>query len=289
MLGTALQEALAARNLPVLQLVRRPATDSGQLQWNPAAEPALAHPESLENLAAAIHLSGANVAGHRWTPAFKREMALSRVQSTRALASALAALREPPQTLLVASATGIYGNRGDEPLDELSERGEGFLAELCQQWESAAQPAVAAGIRVVHLRFGVVLGSGGALAQMLPIFRLGLGGPLGNGRQLTSWISLPDALRAILFALETPALTGPVNLTAPHPVTNAQFTRALARAVHRPAIFPVPAFALRFAFGQMAQEVLLASARVYPGRLTTAGFQFTHSTVAQALDAAIEA
>jgi uncharacterized protein (TIGR01777 family) len=288
MLGTALQQALAARNLPVLQLVRSPAASASQLQWNPAAAPAIAHPESLEGLSAAIHLSGANVAAHRWTPAWKREMTLSRVQSTRALATALAHLRRPPPVLLTASATGFYGNRGDELLDETSAPGSGFLADLCRQWEVAAQPAAEAGIRVVHLRLGVVLGPGqGALAHLLPLFRLGLGGPLGSGRQWMSWISLTDAVAAILFTLFAPSLAGPVNLTALHPVTNADFTRTLARRLHRPAVLSVPAFALRLALGEMANETLLASVRAFPSRLASAGFQFTHSTADQALAAAL--
>jgi len=288
MLGSALRDAFTARTQPVLQLVRRPPASLAEIQWNPAADPAIPDPESLENISAAIHLSGANVAAHRWTPAFKREIAQSRIQSTRALATALVQLRNPPRTLLVASATGIYGNRGDQLLDEASAPGSGFLADVCQQWEDAAQPAVQAGIRVVHLRFGVVIGRGeGALAKMLPLFRLGLGGPLGSGQQWMSWISLEDAVSTILFLLETPSLAGAVNLTAPNPVTNAQFTHALAQAVHRPAILPAPAFALRLALGEMADETLLASARVYPSKLTSASFRFTHPTIAHALHAAL--
>jgi uncharacterized protein (TIGR01777 family) len=321
MLGTALQQALAARRLPVLQLVRpnpprrprwfepsrpidaeprepsdasanRPGVTGvaipGQFSWNPAANPAIAHPEVLEGFTAAIHLSGASVAAHRWTAAYKRAMTASRVDSTLALSTTLARLRHPPQALLVASAVGFYGNRADELLDETSAPGSGFLADLCGQWEAAAQPAAAAGIRVVHLRFGVVLGPGpGALARMAPLFRLGLGGRLGSGRQWMSWISLTDALAAILFALDTPTLAGPVNLTAPNPVTNAQFTRALARQLHRPALLPVPAFALRLALGEMADEALLASARVFPSKVTTRGFRFAHPTVALALAAAL--
>lgn len=288
MLGTALRRALAARSMPLLQLVRRvPAADS-EVQWNPAQSPAIADSAALEGCAAAIHLSGASVAGGRWTAAYRREMTNSRVDSTRALATLLAGLRNPPQALLVASAIGIYGNRGDELLNEDSALGKGFLAGLCAQWEAAAQPAVEAGIRVVHLRFGVVLGPGkGALAQMLPLFRLGLGGTLGNGRQWMSWISLADAVSAMLFALETPSLAGALNLTAPHPVTNAQFTTALARQLRRPAFLPAPAFALRLALGQMADEALLASARVVPGRLLHAGFRFEHDTVEKALAAAL--
>jgi uncharacterized protein (TIGR01777 family) len=287
-LGSALHKALSLRRFSVLQLVRAAPTALRQLQWNPAQEPPIAEPEALEGLSAAIHLSGASVAGHRWTAAYKREMAASRVDSTRALAATLARLDRPPQTLLVASAVGIYGERANDFLDETSAPGVGFLADLCRKWEAAAQPAVEAGIRVVHLRLGVVLGPGpGALAEMLPLFRLGLGGPLGSGRQWMSWISLADAVAAMAFALNTPKLTGPVNLTAPQPATNREFTRALSRALHRPAILPAPAFALRLALGQMADEALLASARVYPSKLLDAGFQFAHSTADQALAAAL--
>jgi len=268
-------------------LVRHPATAPGEIEWNPAQTPPTVNPESLGGLSAAIHLSGANVAAHRWTRAYKREMTASRVDTTRVLAAALASLHRPPEVLLVASAVGIYGDRGDELLNENSDPGSGFLASLCEQWEAAADPARQAGIRVVHLRFGVILGRGGALARMLPIFRLGLGGPLGSGKQWMSWISLDDAIAAILFALATPSVAGPVNLTAPNPVTNAEFTRALARQLHRPAILPAPAFALRLALGQMADEALLASARVLPAKLTAAGFEFAHPTIERALEAAL--
>ena len=320
MLGTALRQALASRRLPFLQLVRS-ATPSAvsktqsigpaviqpgelcaapanrpravgealpaQFPWDPALTPPV-DPLALEGFTAAIHLSGANLAARRWTPAYKREMIQSRVQSTHALATTLAGLRHPPQMLLVASATGIYGNRGPELLDETSLPGSGFVADLCRQWEAASQPAVDAGIRVLHLRFGVVLGPGGALARLLPIFRLGLGGQLGNGRQFMSWISLHDALAAIFFLLDAPPITGPFNFTAPNPVTNAQFTRALAAQLHRPALLTVPAFALRLALGEMASEVLLSGARAYPARLAAAGFHFTHASLVHALPAALE-
>jgi uncharacterized protein len=288
MLGTAVRQALADRGAGVLQLVRRDPVEVGQVKWNPGASTPVADLEPLEGLAAAVHLSGANVAAHRWTPAWKREMWLSRVESTRALATTLAALRQPPKTLLVASATGIYGDCGDELLDESSAPGKGFLADLCREWEAAARPAVEAGIRVVHLRFGVVFGAGaGALAKMLPLFRLGLGGQLGSGRQWMSWISLADARSAILFAMDMATLAGPLNLTAPQPVTNAEFTRALGKAVRRPAVLPAPAFALRLALGAMANETVLASARVVPAKLNNAGFQFIHPTVDGALAAAL--
>ncbi|MGB8260064.1 MAG: TIGR01777 family oxidoreductase, partial [Terracidiphilus sp.] len=212
----------------------------------------------------------------------------SRAGSTRALASVLAGLRRPPKTLLVASATGFYGDRGAEMLDETAEAGAGFLPLLCRDWEAAAAPAVEAGIRVAHMRLGVVLTpDGGALGRMVPLFRLGLGGRLGSGRQWMSWIALDDVLAAILFLLERPDLAGPVNLTAPNPVTNAEFTRTLARQLGRPAFLPAPAFALWLAFGQMADEALLASARVYPARLSSSGFRFAYPTLAPALAAAL--
>lgn len=286
MLGTALRNALAARNSFVLRLVRGTRTAPNQLQWDPSAA-AIPHSEGLEGLDAAIHFSGANLGAHRWTPAYKRVLAESRVNSTRTLATALAGLRRPPKMLLTASAVGIYGNRGDELLDETSPLGSGYLADLCKQWEAAAQPAVDAGIRVIHLRFGVVLGPGpgGALARLLPVFRLGLGALLGNGRQYMSWISLPDALAAIFFLLESPTLAGPINLTAPNPVTNDQFTRALAHQLHRAVFLTVPAFALRLAFGEMADEILLSSTRAYPAKLAAAGFQFSHANLIYALQA----
>jgi hypothetical protein len=288
MLGAALRQAFVDRHESVLQLVRRSAA-ANQLQWNPASRPAFAQAEALEGLLAAIHLSGANVAARRWSPAYKREMTTSRVTSTQALAETLAALTHPPKVLLVASATGFYGDRGEELLDETSAAGSGFLSELCQQWEAAARPAAKAGIRVVQLRFGVILGPGeGALSRMAPLFRLGLGGPLGTGRQWMSWISLRDTVAAILFALETASLAGPVNLTAPNPVTNQTFTDILARQLQQPAWLRAPAFALRLGLGQMADEVLLASVRAYPSKLITNGFRFTDAAVDTALAAALK-
>jgi hypothetical protein len=288
MLGSAVLRALGTRNTETLQLVRRDPGGPGELRWDPDAKNPISDTAPLEGLDAAIHLSGASVAGHRWTAVYKQEMRLSRVESTNALATALAALKQPPRTLLVASAAGFYGNRGSELLTEESSAGSGFLAGLCQEWENAAHPAVQAGIRVVHLRFGVVLSAGGgALKKMLPIFRLGLGGKLGSGDQWMSWINLEDAAAAILFAMDTPALTGALNLTAPEPVTNAQFTRALGQALHRPAVLPAPAFALRLAFGEMADEALLSSARVVPAKLIASGFRFAYSTIDEGLAAAL--
>jgi hypothetical protein len=190
--------------------------------------------------------------------------------------------------LLAASASGVYGSRRDEILDERSGPGKGFLAELCKDWEAAAQPAADSGIRVAHLRFGVVLGRGdGALGKLLPLFRLGLGGRIGSGSQWMSWVGLADAVAASLFVMDTAAISGPVNVTAPEPVTNADFTRAIAKAVHRPAILPVPAFALRLALGEMADETVLASARAVPAKLIEAGFRFVYPTIEAALAAAL--
>jgi uncharacterized protein len=288
MLGTALREALTGSGAEVVQLVRRAPRRAGEIQWDPlrgamawANERGAEGP--LEGLEAAIHLGGVNLSAKRWTPEYKREIETSRVKSTRVLAKVLAGLKRPPKTLLVASATGFYGDRGDETLDEGSSVGKGFLPEVCAKWEAASEAAQATGIRVVHLRFGVVLGREGALGKMLPIFRLGLGGRLGSGRQWMSWIGPGDAVRAILFAMKTHSLSGAVNLTAPNPVTNAEFTRALGRALHRPAVMPVPAVALRVMFGAMADEALLTSTRAVPGKLVGAGFRFEQATVDEAL------
>jgi len=289
MLGAALRWELTARKIPTVQLVRRAIPAEGQLRWNPGSDRPFENPEALEGATSAIHLSGASVAAHRWTDSYKEEVTSSRVDSTRRLATVLAALRRPPQVFLVASAIGIYGDRGGDVLDESSPTGNGFLAEVCRQWEAAAQPAVQAGIRVVHLRFGVVLGPGhGALQQMLPPFRVGLGARLGSGEQWMSWVSLADAVAAILFAMDCAELSGPLNVTAPNPVTNAEFTRALGRQLHRPAFLTVPAFAVRLLFGQMADEALLASARVEPAKLTAAGFQFSLPEIDEALKAALK-
>jgi hypothetical protein len=290
MVGSALRAELGARHARVTQLVRRVPQTAAELEWNPAAAIPIRDTEPLEGLDAAIHLSGANLSARRWTAAYRREMAASRLDSTRALATSLAGLRRPPRALLVASAIGIYGNRGDEILDENSPPGRGFLAGLCREWEAASAPAVAAGMRVVHMRFGVVLSpNAGALAMMLPIFRLGLGGRLGSGKEWMSWISLPDLASAVLFLLDSPSLHGAVNLTAPQPVTNATFTRTLARMLHRPAVVPVPAFALRLALGPMADEALLSSTRAIPKKLLEAGFGFTHPDIEQALNAEVRA
>jgi uncharacterized protein len=255
--------------------------------WDPYAANPVRRPEALEGITAAVHLSGANVAA-RWTSSYKRKILESRVTPTRALATLLAGLHSRPAVLVCASAIGIYGGRGDELLTEASAPGSGFLADVCVAWENATQPAINAGIRVVHLRIGVVLSpAGGALARMLPIFNAGLGGRLGSGRQWISWVALSDATRAIMFALETPSLSGPVNVVAPNPVTNLAFTRALGRVLHRPTLLPVPAFALSLAFGEMAKATILESERVIPVKLTASGFRFEYPDLEAGLRAVL--
>jgi uncharacterized protein len=286
MLGTALRESLTSRGATILQLLRRPPEAPNQFQWSPSSTLDIPNPEVFEDLTAAIHLSGANLADHRWSEAYKREIVESRVVSTRALATSLAKLRRPPKMLLVASAVGIYGDRGEDLLDETTPPGRGFLAEICKQWEAAAQPASAAGIRVIHLRFGAVLDPRhGALAHLIPLFRLGLGAKLGNGSQYMSWISLPDAVAAVMFLLGKEEAEGAYNFTAPNPTTNAQLTRLLAAQLHRPAFLTVPAFAARIVFGEMADQMLLSSTRAYPARLAAAGYQFEHPGLVHALPA----
>jgi hypothetical protein len=278
MVGQALAQSLTQQGTDWRQLVRRPSSSPHQIPWNPTSS--IGQATDLNDFSVVVHLSGANVAGRRWTPAYKQEMRASRVASTHALASALAGLDRKPHTLLCASAVGIYGDRGEELLTEASEPGTGYFPNLCSEWESAAAPALQAGIRVVHLRFGVILDPGsGALGKMLPPFLLGLGAQIGNGRQWFPWITLHDVVRAIEFAAQTPTLNGPVNTVAPNPVTNAEFTRQLAYAIHRPALFVAPAFVMRLAFGEMAKEGLLASTRVMPEKLLQAGFQFDHPTL----------
>ncbi|RPI84999.1 MAG: TIGR01777 family protein, partial [Planctomycetaceae bacterium] len=239
-------------------------------------------------LDAVVHLAGENIAGGRWTPARKGRIRDSRVKGTRMLCDALAQLATPPKVFVSASAIGYYGNRGDEVLSETSPPGSGFLADVCRDWESAVEPLKNKGTRIVNLRFGVILSAkGGALAQMLTPFKLGVGGILGNGRQYMSCLSLDDAVGIIRFALENDSLRGPVNAVCPQPVTNLEFTKALGRTLHRPTIIPLPAFAARLALGELADALLLASARVVPDRLQAAGYSFRHADVESALKAAV--
>jgi len=291
MIGNALIQSWTSPNqISLIRLVRsqsgnRSAQAQGKsIVWDPAASPPFSDIRELAGVEAAVHLSGANVAGGRWTPKYKREIVSSRVQSTLALVKALVQLDPLPRVLVCASAIGIYGDRGDELLTEESSPGKGFLAETCVAWEAAARAAKDAGIRVVQVRFGVVLSpASGALRRTLPLFRLGLGGNLGNGRQWMPWLSSRDAVGILRYCIDNEAIHGPVNAVAPVPLTNAEFTQSLAAALHRPAMIPAPAFALRLAFGAMADEALLASVRVVPARLIEAGYQFADPEIVSAL------
>jgi uncharacterized protein (TIGR01777 family) len=275
LIGSALIPTLAARGHRIVRLVRhRVSRSADEVAWDPAA--GWIDAPALEGLEAVIHLAGEPIAAGRWTAARKARIRGSRIGGTRLLAEALARLRRTPQALICASATGYYGSRGEEILVEESAPGTGFLAEACRDWEAAAAPARDAGIRVVHLRSGLVLSpTGGVLAKLLRIFRLGLGGRLGNGRQFMSWITLDDEIGAILHVLAQGVQRGPVNLVSPHPVTNREFTATLGRMLRRPALFPVPAPVLWIALGEVAGE-LLGGQRVHPTKLLTAGYAFRH-------------
>ena len=288
LVGSRLCTRLQDQGHRVSRLVRR--------QANPEADEVLfdipmgrIDAAGLEGADAVVHLAGENVAAGRWNSVRRQGIRDSRVLGTRLIAETLAGLERPPAVLVNASAIGFYGDRGDEILDETSDPGEGFLPETCLAWESATAAAETAGVRVVRMRIGVVLGAeGGALAKMAPIFRAGLGGKTGDGNQWMSWITIDDLVRAIEFALMSSDLAGPVNAVGPQPETNAAFTRELARVLCRPAIVPVPAFAVRAIFGEMGQELLLSSTRVMPQELQKAGFEFRHPNLEAALTAVLE-
>ncbi len=285
MIGAALTTVLDREGYVVRRLVRGAVRGENEFLWDPAA--GTIDPQACDAVTAVVHLAGENV-GHRWTRPRKARILASRVQGTTLIARTLAGQQGPPSVLISASAVGFYGDRGDQLLDESSVPGTGFLADVCREWEGAAAKARRAATRVVTIRTGVVLSrSGGALARMLLPFRLGVGGRLGSGRQWMSWITLDDHVLAILHAIRTPSLDGPVNCTAPVPVTNREFTRALANSLHRWAILPVPSLALQLLFGQMADETLLASQRALPIRLTETGFVFTASTIEAGLSTAL--
>ncbi len=288
LIGTAVTRTLRADGHTVCPIVRGWPDDAppDAVRWDLAA--GRLETERLEGVDAVVHLMGRNIAAGRWTAKEKAALVASRVPPTRTLAAALAALPRPPATFVAASAIGYYGDGGDDELTEDSPPGHGFLPDLVSNWETAALAARAAGVRVVCLRFGVVLSAaGGALRQMLLPFRLGLGGRIGSGRQYLSWVSRADAAGIVAFALKTPALAGPVNAVSPAPATNAEFTRALAAALHRPACCPLPAAIARLALGEMADALLLASARVVPAGLQSAGYPFHHPTLPAALTAAL--
>lgn len=280
LVGSALAESLAQGGHEVLRVQRR-ASAPGELAWDPDAGRIDA--ARLEGLDAAVHLAGESIAT-RWNDELKQRILRSRTEGTAFFSRTLASLASPPPVLVCASAVGIYGNRGDEELDESSTPGRGFLADVCRRWEASADPARAGGIRVVHARLGAVLSpKGGALAQMLTPVKLGLGGKLGSGRQYMSWVTIDDVVAAIVHCIAKTSLDGPVNVTAPGPVTNERFIEALASVLHRPSFATVPAFALRLLMGEMADELLLSSARVYPKRLVDSGFAFRDPEISRAL------
>ncbi len=282
LIGSALVSFLASAGHDVTRLVRsQPRPGEKAVRWDPMAGTIEA--SNLQQMEAVVHLAGENIA-ERWTSEKKVRIRDSRVKGTRLLCQSLAQMATPPKVLVSASAIGYYGDRAGEVLTEESAAGQGFLSEVCRAWEAATEPALQKGIRVVPLRFGVVLsGAGGALAKMLPPFRMGLGGMLGNGQQYMSWIALDDAVGAIHHAMTAESLQGPVNAVAPNTVTNQAFTKTLGKVIGRPTIFPMPAFAARLMFGEMADELLLASTRVQPTKLLSSGYIFRYPELEAAL------
>ncbi len=278
-IGAALLPALEKEEFSVTRLVRGSHARTGDIPWE-ASKPL--PPESVSGFEAVVHLAGESIVG-RWTAAKKRKILDSRIEGTGNLIEALMRAPQPPRVMVTASAIGYYGDRGEERLREDSAPGEGFLPEVCRQWEASAQMASKAGIRSVQTRFGLVLSSrGGALPKMLPAFRMGVGGKVGSGRQWWSWVQVEDVAGAILHALKT-EVSGPVDVVAPNPATNAEFTKVLGQVLSRPTMFPVPAFAARLIFGQMADELLLASQRVEPAKLQASNYQFRFPNLKEAL------
>jgi uncharacterized protein len=286
LIGRALTERLRSAGDRVQTLVRRnPEEAAGEIGWDPDAGALDA--SRLDGLDAVVHLAGRPISS-RWTEETKAEIRDSRVRGTKLLADVVAQLPRRPKVFISASAIGFYGPRGDESLDETSAPGTGFLADVCQEWEEAAAPARDAGIRTVHLRTGLVLSrAGGMLAQVLLPFKMGAGGVVGTGRQWLSWISLADTTAAIQHTIATAALFGPVNLTAPQPVPNAEFVHTLGKLLSRPTLMPLPAFAVKMILGEMGDELLLAGQKVLPKKLLASGFQFAHSDLESALSWAL--
>lgn len=281
LIGSALTASLEADGHVVVRLPRKPAS-VGAPYWSP--DQGIIVLEGIGALDAVVHLAGDNISQGRWTAHKKARILGSRVTGTKLLAEHFAASRHKPKVFVSASAIGYYGDRGDELLDEDSPPGKGFLADVGRQCEAASAAAAAAGIRVVNTRFGIVLSTrGGALGKMLPPFKLGLGGVLGNGSQFFSWVSIADVVRMIRHVIETESLRGPVNLVAPNPVTNREFTKALGQVLRRPTLLAMPAFAARLAFGEMAEEALLSSTRVLPRKMLDSGYAFLHPDLASAL------
>ncbi|MFD3804726.1 TIGR01777 family oxidoreductase [Streptomyces sp. NPDC058611] len=285
LIGKALVQSLRADGHEVVRFVRRAPAAADEARWDPARGEV--DPAGLAGCSAVVHLAGAGVGEHRWTDAYKREIRDSRVLGTAAIARAAAALDEPPAVLVSGSAIGYYGDTGRRAVDEDAPAGQGFLPSVCVEWEAAAEPAAAAGIRTAYARTGLVVArDGGAWGRLFPIFRAGIGGRLGDGRQYWSYLSLRDEVAALRHIIDTPSLSGPVNLTAPDPVTNRQVTEAMGRVLRRPAVLPVPAVALRVVLGEFAEDVL-GSQRVRPARLLESGFVFRDPSIEQAIRAAL--
>jgi len=277
LVGSGLIPVLTAEGAAVTRLVRG-APKPGEIEWHPNQDQVSA--QSLAGFDVIVNLAGENIAGGRWTDELKRKIRDSRVNGTHLLAEAIAKMEPKPSAFICASATGIYGDRDDETLDEQSESGGGFLAGVCREWEKACEPAIKAGVRVVNLRLGPILArTGGMLAKLLTPFKMGMGGKVGSGKQYISWVALDDVVSAIKLTINDQSLRGPINIVSPNPVTNEDFTRALGHVLNRPTALAVPAFAARLAFGEMADEMLLASQKVLPKKLMAAGFQFALPTL----------
>jgi uncharacterized protein (TIGR01777 family) len=282
LVGAALIKSLEPDGHEIFILVRHAPNSRSEIEWSPDRYSiALAR---IEGFDAVVHLAGESIAEGRWSDEKKKRIRESRVKGTRLLGDALANLAHPPKSLISASAIGYYGNRGDEVLTEHSAPGDGFLPEVCVEWEKATALATEKGIRVANTRFGIVLDAhGGALKKMLPPFRMGIGGRIGSGKQWMSWIALDDVIGGIKFALSNETLRGPINFVAPNPVTNSEFTKTLGKALSRPTLFPIPAFGVRLVFGEMGDALLLSGSRVEPASLTKAGYQFQYPKLEDSL------
>ncbi len=283
MIGSEVVKRLTTLGRPVVKLVRgTPKSTVTEAQWN--VQEGLVNPARLEGVYGVIHLAGENIAGGRWTEERKSRIRNSRVLGTEQLCRDLAGLHRKPEVLVCASAIGYYGDRGTTVLNEESPPGEGFLPEVCREWEAATKPAADAGIRVVNVRIGVVISKeGGALAKMLLPFKMGAGGKVGSGKQYWSWVSHDDVVGVLLHALDCEQLSGPVNAVSPNAVTNAEFTKILGSVLHRPTVLPMPAFAAKLALGQMADDLLLASAHVVPKKLEETGYEFQYPQLRECL------
>lgn len=281
LVGSALIPALESEGATVTRLVRT-SPGAAEIEWHPNNDQI--DSAALEGFDAIINLAGENIAASRWTDDQKRKIHDSRINGTHLLSEAIAKLKQKPEVFLCASATGIYGDRGDETLDEQSDSGGGFLAGVCREWEQATKPAVDAGVRTVNLRFGPILArEGGMLAKLLTPFKMGVGGKVGSGKQYISWVAIDDVVAAMKLALKDESIRGPLNIVSPHPVTNEEFTKTLGHVLSRPTALAMPAFAVRLAFGEMADEMLLTSQRVIPKRLSDAGYEFAYPELEGAL------